>query len=238
MRHAYGEQVEKTYWYATRRPSQRANDEGTEIFMTLVDGEFNPRSPAVEILNIRATCTNRDLPARLPFGGKDSDFEVEGSALLSGTKCLTKPTETIRPPQRRSAQWRLISHLNLNYLSIVGSENGSPEALQELLHLYNFTDSSVTRKQILGITGVETRKAVRQIGERIGVGFVRGMETTLTFDEEQFVGSGLFLFAAVLERFLGLYASVNSFNQLSIRTEQREEVIKRFPARAGEQELT
>jgi type VI secretion system protein ImpG len=63
------------------------------------------------------------------------------------------------------------------------------------------------------------------------------METTLTFDEEQFVGSGLFLFAAVLERFLGLYSSLNSFNQLSIRSEQREEVIKQFPPRAGEQEL-
>lgn len=238
LKHAYGEQVEKSYWYAVRRQSQRPDDEGTEIFMSLVDGNFNPRAPAVEILNVRATCTNRDLPARLPFGGKEGDFEVEGSALISRVRCLTKPTETIRPPQRRSAQWRLISHLNLNYLSIVGGENGSPEALQELLHLYNFTDSAVTRKQILGITGIETRKAVRQIGERIGTGFVRGLETTLTFDEEQFVGSGLFLFAAVLERFLGLYVSVNSFNQLSIRSEQREEMIKRFPARAGEQELS
>jgi type VI secretion system protein ImpG len=238
LKHAYGEQHEKAYWYTVRRPSQRPDDEGTEIFMSLVDGSFNPQAPAVEILNVRAVCTNRDLPARLPFGGKDSDFEVEGSALISRVRCLTKPTETIRPPQRRSAQWRLISHLNLNYLSIVGGENGSPEALQELLHLYNFTDSSVTRKQILGITEIGSRKAVRQIGERVGTGFVRGLETTITFDEEQFVGSGLFLFASVLERFLGLYASINSFNQMTARSVQREEIVKRFPARAGEQELS
>ena len=238
LKHAYGEQHEKAYWYTVRRPSQRPDDEGTEIFMSLVDGSFNPQAPAVEILNVRAVCTNRDLPARLPFGGKDSDFEVEGSALISRVRCLTKPTETIRPPQRRSAQWRLISHLNLNYLSIVGGENGSPEALQELLHLYNFTDSSVTRKQILGITEIGSRKAVRQIGERVGTGFVRGLETTVTFDEEQFVGSGLFLFASVLERFLGLYASINSFNQMTARSVQREEIVKRFPARAGEQELS
>ncbi|MCV4639355.1 type VI secretion system baseplate subunit TssF, partial [Escherichia coli] len=90
-------------------------------------------------------------------GGKEGDFEVEGTALLSRVRCLTKPTDTIRPPRRRSAQWRLISHLNLNYLSLVNSENGSPEALQEILHLYNFTDSSVTRKQILGIRRVESR---------------------------------------------------------------------------------
>ena len=237
MRHAYGEQTEKAYWYAARRPSQRPNDEGTEIFMSLVDANFNPFAPAVEILNVRAQCTNRDLPARLPFGGKDGDFEIEGTALVSRVRCLTKPTETVRPPQRRALQWRLISHLNLNYLSIVNSESGTPDALQEILHLYNFDDSSVTRKQILGLTGIETKKTIRQIGGRIGAGFVRGLETTITFDEEQFVGSGMFLFASVLERFLGLYASLNSFNQLTIRSQQREEDIKSFPPRAGEQEL-
>jgi type VI secretion system protein ImpG len=63
------------------------------------------------------------------------------------------------------------------------------------------------------------------------------METTLTMNEEEFVGSGLFLFGCVLERFLGLYSSVNSFNQMVMRSEQREENIKRFPPRAGEQEL-
>ena len=47
----------------------------------------------------------------------------------------------------------------------------------------------------------------------------------------------MFLFANVLERFLGLYASMNSFNQLTIRSQQREEDIKSFQPRAGEQEL-
>ena len=237
MKHAYGEQLEKSFWYAVRRPSQRPNDDGTEIFMSLVDIKFDPLVPAVEVLNVKATCTNRDLPAKLPFGGKEGDFEVEGTAVLSRVRCLTKPTQTIRPPQRKSAQWRLISHLNLNYISLVKSDNGIPEALQEILHLYNFDDSSVTRKQILGITGIETRKVVRQIGGRIGAGFVSGLETTLTFDEEQYVGSGMFLFACVLERFLGLYASLNSFNQMVVRTVQREEIVRRFPPRAGEQEL-
>jgi type VI secretion system protein ImpG len=131
----------------------------------------------------------------------------------------------------------LISHLNLNYLSLVNDDEGSPLALREILNLYNFADSLVTRRQILGIVSIESHKAVRQMGERIGTGFVRGMETTITFDEEQFVGSGLYLFASVIDRFLGLYTSVNSFNQLSVRTLQREEPIKHFPARAGEQEL-
>ncbi|MGI8468502.1 MAG: type VI secretion system baseplate subunit TssF [Pyrinomonadaceae bacterium] len=237
LRHAYGEQMEKVFWYATRRQSQRPDDDGTEMFLTLVDMNFNPRVPAAEVITLKTTCTNRDLPARLPFGGREGDFEVEGVALLSRVRCLTKPTETIRPPQRRAAQWRLISHLNLNHLSLVGNENGVPEALQEILQLYNFNDSSATRKQILGITGIESRKVVRQIGQRTGAGFVRGMETTLEFDEEQFVGSGMYLFACVLENFFGLYVSLNSFNQTVLKTKQREGVIKRFAPRAGEQVL-
>ncbi len=237
LRHVHGEQMEKSFWYAARRPSQRENDEGTDIYMSLVDAQFDPRVPAIEVLNVRTTCTNRDLPARLPFGGKDGDLDVEGTALVSRARCLTKPTETIRPPQRRSAQWRLISHLNLNFVSLLSNEDGSPEPLQEILHLYNFDDSSTTRKQILGITRIKTEHVVRQIGERIGTGFVRGVETTLTLDEEQYVGSGMFLFTCVLERFMGLYASVNSFNQLTIASEQREEPLKTFSPRAGEQVL-
>jgi type VI secretion system protein ImpG len=232
QKHAYGEQMEKVFWYANRRQSQRQDDDGTEIFMTTVDMQFNPRTPAAEVLTVKTTCTNRDLPAKLPFGGKDNDFEVEGTALLSKVRCLTKPTETIRPPQRRAAQWRLISHLNLNHLSLT-----STDALQEILQLYNFDDSSATRKQILGIKSVESRKIVRQIGGRIGTGFVRGLETTIEFDEEEFVGSSYFLFSCVLEKFLGVYASLNSFNQLVIKTKQREGAVKRFDARAGEQIL-
>jgi type VI secretion system protein ImpG len=237
LKHAYGEEMEKTFWYATRRASQRPNDEGTEIYLSLVDMNFNSRVPATEVITVRTTCTNRDLPAKLPFGGKTGDFEIEEAAFSSRAHCLTKPTETIRPPQRKALQWRLISHLNLNYLSIVTGENGTPEALQEILQLYNFDDSEVIRKQILGITKIESKKVVRQIGGHIGAGFVRGLETTLTFDEEQFVGSGWFLFACVLERFLALYSSLNSFSQVALRTEQKEDIVRRFEPRTGEQIL-
>ncbi|HUF05722.1 MAG TPA: type VI secretion system baseplate subunit TssF [Aridibacter sp.] len=237
LRHTYGEEREKSFWYASRRQSQRPNDEGSEIFITFVDSEFNPRTPATEILTVKTTCTNRDLPAKLPFGGKESDFEVEGAALISRVRCLTKPTETIRPPQRKGAQWRLISHMNLNYLSLVNDENGIPEALREILQLYNYSDSSATRKQILGIKSVSTTPVIRRIGKRVGAGFVRGLETTLVFDEEEFVGSGMYLFASVLERFLGVYVSLNSFNQLVIESEQREGEIKRWRPRTGEQVL-
>ncbi len=238
IRHNARNKAEETFWYAMRRSSPRKEDPGTEIYISLVDMAMNPRVPAVETLVIQATCTNRDLPGKLPFGLREGDFELEGAQAMSRVRCLKKPTNTLRPPLRSSLHWRLISHLSLNYLSIVeGNIHGEPEALREILMLYDFMDSPATRKQIMGITKVGSRRVVRQTGSHIGTGLVRGVETTLEFDEEQFVGSGVFLFASVLEKFLGLYASVNSFNQLVARTAQREGILLRWPPRAGEQIL-
>jgi type VI secretion system protein ImpG len=237
-RHSYGREAERAFWHATRRPSPRKDDPGTEVYLSLVDLDFNPRVPACETLTLETVCTNRDLPAKLPFGAREGDFEVEGSAPLASVRCLKKPTDTLRPPLSRGAQWRLISHLSLNHLSIVeATRDGEADALREILSLYDFRDSPATRKQIAGINRIASRRAVRQIGSRAGAGFVRGIETTIEFDEDRYVGSGLFLFTAVLDRFLGLYATVNSFSQLAATIKQREGVFKRWPPRTGEEIL-
>jgi type VI secretion system protein ImpG len=55
----------------------------------------------------------------------------------------------------------------------------------------------------------------------------------MELDEEQFVGVGIYLFASIIERFLGLYVSLNSFSQLVLRSKQRKEVIREWPPRAG-----
>ena len=147
-----------TFWYSSRRASQKPEDPGSEVFITLVDLGFNPHVPATNILTVHTTCTNRDLPARLPWGGSEGDLEAEGAVPLSHVRCLTKPTPTMRPSMGRGTQWRLISHLSLNHLSLVGNGgDGSPEALREILFLYDLMDSSATRRQIRGLKGVKSK---------------------------------------------------------------------------------
>jgi type VI secretion system protein ImpG len=234
FKHAAERERQRSFWYATRRASPRKGDNGTEVHLTLVDLDFEPRLPATETLTLHVTCSNRDLPGKLPFGGDRGDFEIEGAAPLARIRCLIKPTPTVRPPLRRAALWRLISHLSLNHLSLTA---GGPEPLQEILKLYDFAESAVIRQQIAGVTNVTSRRVVRRPASFAWNGFCRGTEVHIEFDEDKYVGSGVFLFASVLEKFLGLYASLNSFTQLVATTRQREEPLKQWPPRAGERIL-
>jgi type VI secretion system protein ImpG len=59
------------------------------------------------------------------------------------------------------------------------------------------------------------------------------MHVRVDLDEEFFVGSGAYLFGAVLDRFLGLYVNLNGFSQLEVWSNQRKEALGRWPARSG-----
>jgi type VI secretion system protein ImpG len=65
----------------------------------------------------------------------------------------------------------------------------------------------------------------------------RGVEVTILFDEKTFSGNELFLFACVLERFLALYCSVNSFSKLAALIKGGAGELRRWPPRIGEQVL-
>jgi type VI secretion system protein ImpG len=233
-RHATSRERKQTFWIANRRPSGRRNDEGTEMTLTLVDLSSRPVLPDVDSLTVRTTCTNRDLPARLPFGNESGDFELEGASPVGRIVALRKPTHPLRPSTGRSVLWRLISHLSLNYLSLVTEGR---EALQEIFKLYNFTGSRDSEKQIEGIVALHSQRHFARVESDNGISFARGTRVDIEFDEEQFVGGGIYLFASLIERFLGLYVSLNSFSQLSARSRQRKEVVWEWPPRAGQRIL-
>jgi type VI secretion system protein ImpG len=221
----------QVFWYAKRRPSIVKSDDGTDVFLSLADLSGRPLLPDSDTVTVRCTCSNRDLPARLVFGNPAGDFEAEGIASLKRVTALRKPTAALRPPIGSEAMWRLISHLSLNYLSLVDEGR---DALREILKLYNFSDLPELRKQISGIALVDSRRHFARVVSENGISFVRGTRINIQFDEENFGGGGVYLFAKVLEFFLGLYASMNSFTQLVATTRQRKEVLREWPPRAGQ----
>ena len=110
---------------------------------------------------------------------------------------------------------------------------GGAEALQELLRLHNFGDSLAGGKQIQGVLEVTGQPCYARVAGAHGVSFARGHRVEITLDEEQFTGGSVYLFASVLEHFLGLYTAMNSFSVLAARTRQRKEVMREWSPRAG-----
>lgn len=235
IQHHAREERQRCFWYATREASVREFDKGTDLALSFVDLEFTPHRPEYEVLSLNLLCSNRDLPSQLPFGGSTSgthtDFSLPQISIVKRARPLRKPTSPLRPPAKRGLQWRLISHLSLNHLSIVSQ---GKEALQEMLTLYNMTGSQSAARQIQGIVSIDSQPGMTRVSGKHFTGFVRGLDLTLTLDEQAFVGAGMVLFGAILERFFALYCGPNSFTRLTLRSEQHEQEIAKWPARTGE----
>jgi type VI secretion system protein ImpG len=60
---------------------------------------------------------------------------------------------------------------------------------------------------------------------------------TVRFDPEKYSAGGFYLFAAVLDRFLSLYCTINSFTRLVTVTGGRGGELHRWAPRLGEKIL-
>lgn len=227
-----------------KRLGQAQGYSGTESFISIYEPGHLDSEDRVKRLQIRLLCSNRHLPMYLPIAQGGADFQLNDDTTIA-LRCIhgpTTPRESItvqdqNAPHRATAgpvKWRLISYLAMGFLGL--DNRGSRDeaaALRELLSIFADIASPVTERQLSGLKSVSSRPITRTI--RRGGGFhpARGTEITLTFDERAFEGSGVFLMGAMLDRFLAEYASVNSFTQVVIRTEQRG-VIKSWPPRSGQ----
>ncbi len=225
----------QTLFWSTQRRRLRERDDSTDVMLQVVDTELNPASPTDGILSIETTCLNRDLPRLLPYGGNRPNVSmVDGAAEVTGVRCVTPPTATLRPPGGIRNGWRLASQLSLNHLSLSDGEQGA-DALREILRLHDLRDVPETRSAIEGLRQVSCARGTARLA---GNGAIcRGLDVTVELDARRLEGTGAFLFATVLERFLGLYASINSFTRLHVRLQGREEVLRVFPPRAGDRPL-
>lgn len=209
---------------------------GSEIFLSLVDGNEAPYRHNLRQLAVNTLCTNRDLPLQMPIGKGNTDFTLDISAPVQSVRCVAGPTRPRASFPKGDSVWRLISHLSLNYLSLSdqNAEHGAA-ALRELLALYSDTAEAATRKQIEGVHSICTTPITRRLPGSGPITFARGLQIKLTLDPAAFEGSGVFLLGAVLEQFFAKYVSVNSFTETIVSTINDGEVM-RWPARLGRRE--
>ena len=233
LRHATRAAGPQAYWYVTRRlPAWSKDDRGadTDVYLSFVDLSSHTVHPDQDAAIVRLLCYNGDLPHQLVFEDPASDWAMPGGGPVDLVHTPVKPTRVVHPPLGKSRLWRLISQLSLNYFSL--SEGGA-DALRELLRLHNFADSAAAERQIQGLLKVSGKPAYTHLESEHGLTFARGQRVEVDFDEEAFAGAGVYLFASVLERFLGLYVSLNSFSMLAARSRQRHRPVREWAPRSG-----
>jgi type VI secretion system protein ImpG len=230
--------VERQLTVREKRLGARSDYIGSDVFVSLCDGNSVPYdSRQAELINpynklrIRALCSNRHLPMQMTVGEGHTDFDIIAGPVQS-IRCIFGPT----PPKPSCANgefaWRLISHLSLNYLSLLDKADEGAAPLRELLGLYVQDGDGAAEKQIQGLRSVRSAPSVRRVDVAGPISFARGLEITLLFDEEAYHGAGVFLFGAVLQRFFARYVSLNSFTETIITSLQRKEIM-RWPPQLG-----
>ncbi|QHM76803.1 hypothetical protein C7M52_02786 [Mixta theicola] len=209
---------------------------GSEVFLSLVDELHSPWHEELRYITAEVLCTSRDLPLMLLQQDRQG-FKLPDSVPASGLTMRKGPT----PPRPALAEglttWRLISHLQMNYLSLMDSDDGEgAAALRQMLGLYaNLAEASIAR-QIDGIRHCQLRPVHRRVPEPGPIVFARGIGIDLQVDEQAFSGSSPWLFGSVLERLFSRLVAINSFSEMTLTSQQRGEVGY-WPPRMGKRAL-
>jgi type VI secretion system protein ImpG len=235
-----------TYFIAHRVPrtasakeqlyGRRSSYPGSEVFISIVDAKAAPFSPDLRQLGMDTLCTNRDLPLQMAVGRGRTDFTLDISAPVEEIRCVAGPTPPKPSHSEGEIAWRAVSHLSLNYLSLADSPAHGAAALRDLLKLYGDSSDPAVRKQIDGLKSIQHRPATRRVQTAGPIAFARGLEVSVTFDEDAFEGASAFLLGAVLERFFAKYVSINSFTETVVNTVGRGKIM-RWSARVGQRHV-
>ncbi|RMT25534.1 hypothetical protein ALP52_02571 [Pseudomonas amygdali pv. mori] len=169
-----------------------------------------------ETISIGLTCTNLNLPQKIRVG--EICNSCEGTPDFLRFRNITPATKSYAPPIGRDFLWRVISNMSLNYLSLA-----SIEALKVIIETYDlprYYDKQAEKVSQHLLNGL---KSIRhQHVDRLHDGRpVRGIKTELLIAPGALADeASLFLFASVLNEFFALYASLNSFHELHVKTAQ------------------
>ncbi|SAL79438.1 type VI secretion protein [Caballeronia peredens] len=177
-----------------------------------------------ETLSVSVTGTNGMLPRKALREAGITRMRG-GFTNVGAVRNLTAPTLPVYPPTGDRFQWRVLSHLAPNYLSLLDAE-----ILRGSLALYDWTEGELNRRRIEAITDVRHRS----LQKLVKGGLMRGVEITVTLDSTRFAGDGdLDLFGGMLNRFLGLYATLNLYTKLVVVSQPSGKRIE-WPETKGE----
>lgn len=208
----------RTFFKEFRR--QEAPGHPIRVRLSFLNDDMRQGRLKEDTISVDITAMNGDIPSA--FGLGDVNLPTSSTPAAIAPVNVTRPTRSWQPILDGSLHWQLISALSLNFVSLQDTA-----ALREILASVDFpakhdrNKERISRQRLDGLENIESASV-----ERLFHGLpVRGTQTILDVCESQFQSEGaLILFGNVLNKLMSMFATVNSFHELTIRgTETGEE---------------
>lgn len=224
-------QRDKREFYKSK-VSERISGRGLERYISFHTHNGDIADLGTETVLMKLLCSNADLAERLSVG--DITYNTHKSPTYATFRNITKPTQSVSPQVNGELQWQLIANMSLNYLSLADID-----VLKVLLSTYDFhsrVDRQAHRASIHRLDGIVSSE-IRPIDRVFRGVSVRGNQFRMVANSTYFVNEGdMFLMANVLNEFIRLYSSVNSFTELEVLDEANGEIYQ-WKSQLGQQTI-
>ncbi|SDE47724.1 type VI secretion system protein ImpG [Paracoccus isoporae] len=226
-----------------RRGQTRSSYLGDDFYISVARPAGARGATPLAQLDIRALCTNRDLPILddRPSLTLETGDPVQQVKMLGA---MRRPRPSLRASLPSGATndqkiddltWRWIAQLSLDHLSLASGEAGA-EPLRAMIRLYADRGDPGLTQHGEALTGVTARSVVERLDLRGPLCFAHGTEITLDVNETLLTGGSQLLLTALMARLFSRQAAINSFVRTRTRLVQSQtEVV--WPMTTGTRAL-
>lgn len=189
------------------------NNNRTGLKYSIISKSLEPHQISSDFVSIQLLCCNRDLPYE-SYHKDQNTLSLNDSSLMRKATLVKRPNLPYYFDQKLQEQWRIISHLSLNNLSLM--QGDAVSYIKELLELYNLPQSKENRLIINSIQTVQFSLTQKLREHKPFPLFVRGVKVEIQIDTEIFRGASLYIFVQVLNHLFNLKVQMNSYVDMHV----------------------
>ena len=198
---------DKVQFFYSLNPEQMKNKH-QELNYSVISRALEPHATQSDFISTEILCTNRELPYE-SYNKDQNALTLNDSNLARRALMLKRPSIPYYFEQNKKEQWRIISHLSLNNLSLMKGDAVSH--IKELLALYNLSKSKENQIIIDAIKNIQFSTTQKLVESKPFPLFVRGLKVEVEVDAEVFRGHSLYIFSQLLTHVFNLKVNMNSF---------------------------
>ena len=218
MSHYHGDHF--PFFYTLNHTSSQTKD--VQMSYSIISKQLIPDQIKSDFISTKLLCSNGNLPYEA-LGQSHNILSLKESRLARHAIILKRPTITYHFNQNNNEQWRIISHLSLNILTLMKGDALS--YFKELFALYNLSQCKDNFLLIDSIKKIEFTMTNKLIEASPFPMFVRGIKAELFVDRRIFRGHSLYIFSQLLSHIFNLKVQINSFVDVIIKDSLNQQEI-------------